>query len=204
MLIDHQNAQHPRKIVLASSSKYRLQQLSERLQIPLSALPPNIDESLEPGESAQDAAARLSAAKVEAITRELTSTEVVIGGDQTAEFNGEILHKPGTPEKAMEQLLSFSGQRLDFYSGICIADRGSRTSTTEVVKTSVVFRQLHRAQVERYIAVDQPLDCVGAFKNEGLGIALFSEITSQDPSALTGLPLMQLVSILCDYGIDVI
>lgn len=184
-------------------------QLSERFGWPMEAIAPDIDEAPLSGESIAETAARLSYLKALAVLPKVEPGSVVIAGDQTAEFDGELLHKPGSFEVAAEQLARFSGNELSFYSGVCVLRTGDTVGDdwreySRVVETRVRFKELSSAQIERYLRVDEPFDCVGAFKNEGFGIALFSSIRSDDPSALTGLPLIAMCGLLVDLRIDVL
>ncbi len=195
--------------VLASSSKYRLAQLKERFGWSMDTIAPDVDEAPFSGESIADTACRLSYLKTLAVLPKIAPGSIVIAGDQTAEFNGELLHKPGSFDIAADQLAQFSGNELRFYSGICVLRKGDAVSDdwrkhTRVVETKVRFKTLSEAQIERYLKIDEPFDCVGAFKNERLGIALFSSISSDDPSALTGLPLIAMCELLGSLGVDVL
>lgn len=190
------------QIILASSSSYRKKQL-EQLGLAFCVQAPNCDESPLIGESAQHLAQRLSREKAHSLAHDYPQ-HIIIGGDQTAECRGEILGKPITEEKAIEQLHACNGKLVTFYSGVAILDSHSGELIEETVATHVHFRQLTHAQIEYYVKVDQPIYCAGSFKCESLGIALFSKIESDDPSALIGLPLIKLSEMLGVMGVDVL
>lgn len=192
------------RLILASSSPYRRQQLAERLALPLCAISPDIDEAPLAGETPRATALRLSRDKARAVLGKADAGDIVIAGDQTAEWQGELLSKPGSPEKTIQQLRAFSGHTLQFFSGLCVIQAGIEEPRTAVVETEVKFRVLSEEEIARYVERDQPWDCVGAFKNEGLGIALFEWIRSDDPSALTGLPLIQLCERLRKLGVAIL
>ncbi|WNO10920.1 nucleoside triphosphate pyrophosphatase [Teredinibacter sp. KSP-S5-2] len=188
------------KLILASSSPYRAAQLNQ-LQLRFQCLSPDIDEQPTPGETAETIAHRLSIEKAKAVAKHAPEA-VVIGSDQTAELDNAILGKPGSPQKAIRQLQACSGKTVTFYTGIALYQEATDTLYSKVVSTHVKFRTLTSQQINNYIREEQPLDCAGSFKCEGLGIALFEEISSSDPSALIGLPLIALTSALNSFGID--
>ncbi len=192
--------------VLASSSPYRKAQLVERFGFDLECLSPNIDESPLNGETPKATALRLSKTKALSIQKRLPrdTSAIIIAGDQTAAFQGLLLQKPGNHETAANQLRMFSGQDLTFYSGVCLLDSDMNKAQVSCIETRVQMRTLSNEQIESYLRRDTPYDCVGAFKNETVGIALFESIESLDPSALTGLPLITLNSMLLNAGIDVL
>lgn len=197
-------AQKTSNIVLASSSRYRKDQLQSRLGLNLQTRVPDIDETPEPDEAPSATAFRLSRAKALAVSPLCSSGDIVIAGDQTASFNGKLLHKPREHQEAVRQLTAFSGNTVQFYSGVCVMEAVSGRERTEVVETYVKFRHLSAQQIEHYLRLDEPYDCVGAFKNEARGIALFEMIESLDPSALTGLPLIKTTALLAEFGVDVL
>lgn len=190
------------QLILASSSRYRAA-LLERLGLPFRALAPEVDETPLAGESPRELVARLAASKAEAGARAV-SDALVIGSDQVAELDGRILGKPGTVERAQAQLAALSGREVVFHTGLCLFDTrdGSRQQT--VVDTPVRFRALTDAQIRDYVARERPLDCAGAFKSEGLGIALFERLGGVDPNALVGLPLIELCTMLQRAGLPVL
>lgn len=196
----------PPPLILASSSRYRREQLS-RLGIPFTYTAPNIDESPDPNEPADDLVRRLARQKAAAVRSAVAKTHpnaLIIGSDQLAYIDGQILGKPGTEERAHAQLSLLSGNTVSFLTSVCLLDCRSNEAQIAVDDTRVTFRALLRAQIVAYIAKEQPLDCAGAFKSEGLGIALFESIQTSDPNALIGLPLIQLCSMLRNAGIDVL
>lgn len=196
------------KLVLASTSRYR-KALLDRLGLPFETMAPEVDESQLPGESPEALVSRLSKAKASAVATRLENA-LVIGSDQLAAVDGEVLGKPGTEENARAQLARLSGKEVTFLTGLCLAraaagDAGSEPETDfELVKTPVRFRELSPAQIADYVAREQPLDCAGAFKSEGLGIALFERLGGDDPNALIGLPLIALCSMLERAGLPVL
>lgn len=199
------------QLILASSSPYRLAQIKQQLGLEVSTLKPEIDESPLQNETPSECAARLSAKKalavrdrlaIQAIDSSAATHSIIIASDQTAEFNGMLLKKPGQHSVAFEQLLSFSGQRIVFYSGLFVWDGRTDNHQSRVISTEVKFRKITPEQIAFYLERDRPYDCLGAFKNESLGIALFESISSTDPSALTGLPLVSLCEFLANLGVD--
>lgn len=190
------------QIVLASSSSYRKKQLSQ-LGLTFRDQAPNCDESPLIGESAQHLAQRLSREKAHSLAHNYPQ-HIIIGSDQTAECSGEILGKALSEEKAIEQLQLCNGKLVTFFSGIAVLNSNSGKLLEETVATHVHFRQLTHAQIEYYVRFDNPIYCAGSFKCESLGIALFSKIESEDPSALIGLPLIKLSEMLTAVGVDVL
>ncbi len=186
-------------IVLASSSPYRAELLS-RLGVAFISDSPEIDESLIPGETAEDYVCRLARAKALTVASRHPDA-VVIGSDQCSECNGAILGKPGTKERAIAQLMDASGQRVVLSTAVAVHDPASGHLRVAHVPTEVHFRRLERSAIERYVEQEQPLDCAGAFKAEGLGITLFEKVRSDDPNALIGLPLIALTRLLGQVGI---
>ncbi len=186
---------------LASTSAYR-RVLLERLQLPFECVAPAVDEQPAAGETAEQMTVRLARLKAEAVAR-LHPGCVVIGSDQAALRGAEILGKPGTAERCHQQLLQSSGQSVAFLTAVHVIDGAHARSESHVDRTLVKFRQLSDAEIARYVAADQPLDCAGGFKAESLGIALFEQIESLDPTALTGLPLIWLCGALRRAGIPV-
>ena len=192
------------KIVLASSSPYR-RALLARLGLPFSAESPDIDESAAVGESPESLVARLAEAKAEAVAARRPGA-LVIGSDQVAALDAGgaapiILGKPGSRARAIAQLAALSGQSARLLTGLCLIDpSGGRQAETE--QTLLRLRRLARREITAYIDRERPLDCSGAFKAEGLGIALFESIDSSDPTALMGLPLIRLCRMLRRTGLD--
>ncbi len=190
------------ELVLASTSTYRAA-LLERLGLPFRTMAPDVDESPLDGESAEDLVARLSRLKAAAGARN-EKDALVIGSDQVAVLDEAILGKPGTPERAREQLALLSGRQVRFLTGLCLADARTGRAQCEVIETPVWFRTLSEAQIADYVDRERPLDCAGAFKSEGLGIALFDRLGGPDPNALVGLPLIALCGMLADAGLPVL
>lgn len=194
------------KLVLASTSRYR-KSLLDRLGLPFETIAPEVDETPQPQEPAERLVSRLSKAKALAVAERLTDA-LVIGSDQLAVIDGEILGKPGSEEKARAQLARLSGREVTFLTGLCLARAGSSpgpaSADFELIETPVRFRTLSRSQIADYVAREQPLDCAGAFKSEGLGIALFERLGGDDPNALIGLPLIALCSMLERAGLPVL
>lgn len=186
-------------ICLASGSPYRRELLS-RVLSEFTVAEPGCEESLQPGETADSAVRRLAQAKARAAS---TDAELVIGSDQLATLDAEIVGKPLDPRAAIEQLARASGRRVRFHTGLCLLDRRSDSPTVDAVVFDVVFRKLSHAEIERYVARDQPLDCAGSFKAESLGISLFERMHGEDPSALIGLPLIRLCGMLRAHGVAV-
>ncbi|MEQ8231090.1 MAG: Maf family nucleotide pyrophosphatase [Gammaproteobacteria bacterium] len=190
-----------RTLVLASSSPYR-RALLERLRLPFHAVAPDIDERPRAGETPPALVQRLARAKATALAPAWPDA-LVIGSDQVAVNAGRILGKPGDHASACAQLRAASGREVSFPTGLCVLDTATGRSRTEVVTTTVLFRPLDDATIGAYLAAEEPYDCAGSFKVEGLGIALFERVTSDDPSALTGLPLIGLTTLLAafDYAV---
>lgn len=185
------------RLVLASTSRYR-RELLERLRLPFAVARPEVDETPLPGESPAALAARLSAAKAAAVARQDPGAWV-LGSDQVAELDGVPLGKPGGRDAAIAQLASMSGRAVVFHTGVCLAREGAAPFAASDA-TRVRFRALERAGIERYVDAEQPFDCAGSFKSEGLGIALFEAIESSDPTALVGLPLIATARLLRQAG----
>ncbi len=184
-------------LILASSSPYR-KALLQQLQLSFDTASPAIDETLLAHESAEQAALRLAISKAQAIAA--TNPEsIVIGSDQLAACDGAILGKPYNHDKAIQQLTSMAGKRVTFYTGLCVLHQGQVYSLVEAFH--VHMRPLSQQAIENYLLKEQPYDCAGSFKSEGLGISLFERLEGKDPNALIGLPLISLVSILNELGV---
>lgn len=184
-------------LILASTSRYR-RELLQRLQLPFTTERPEVDETALPGESSAALATRLAAAKAREVAR-MHPAAWVIGSDQVAAFDGRALGKPGTRDAAIAQLESMSGSSVQFLTAVALC-RGGAVAGEALDVTTVVFRHLQRAEIERYVDAEQPLDCAGSFKSEGLGIALFDAIDTRDPTALVGLPLIATAGLLRNAG----
>ncbi len=187
------------KLILASSSKYR-KLLLQRYGIPFDCQSPEIDESPLPGESPAELVARLATQKAETISKE-NPQAIVIGSDQMAVFNGQIVGKPGSYDAALEQLTDFSGQLVEFLTAVSVQSHHIQFREQHTDSTRVLFRELEREEIERYLKKEKPFDCAGAFKAESLGIVLFESISSEDPTALVGLPLIRTAAMLRRAGL---
>jgi MAF protein len=191
----------PQRIVLASSSASR-KALLARLQFRFETASPDIDESRRAGETPAALAGRLAIEKAQAVAARFPDA-LVIGSDQVATLAHEVLGKPGSHERAVEQLTACSGQRVTFLNGLALLHAGSGRLQSDVVPTHVVFRTLSAAQIERYLRAERPYDSAGSFHAEALGIALFERREGEDPTALIGLPLIRLVAMLEAEGVQV-
>ncbi len=189
------------RLILASSSAYRRELLS-RLQLPFEAITPDIDESPLPGETPPATALRLAQAKAAEIARR-EGAALVIGSDQVATLDGEHIGKPGNHANALAQLKKMRGRETLFHTALCLLDsRGNEpVIQLENVQTAVRLRDLPDDELDAYLRIEQPYDCAGSAKNEGLGIVLIESLRSDDPTALTGLPLIALTSMLRKAGI---
>jgi septum formation protein len=185
-------------LVLGSTSPYR-RALLARLGIAFETARPEVDETPALGETPEALAIRLADAKARAVAQRHPDAWV-IGADQVAELGGSALGKPGSFERAADQLAAASGKRVAFHTAVCLHRRADRRSIAFHDLTVVQFRALDNAEIERYLHAEQPYDCAGSFKAEGLGIALFESIETRDPTALVGLPLIALSSALRQVG----
>ena len=190
------------KIILASSSPYR-RQLLDRLHLDYECHSPNIDESINDGEQARDYVCRLAQAKAQSIAEKYPQA-VVIGSDQCALLDDEILGKPGSHARALEQLRRAQGKTVVFHTGVCVLSLERRYCAVDDVPFEVEFRNLTDKQLKHYLEVEQPYDCAGSFKAEGYGACLFSALRGDDPNALIGLPLLRLTTMLERAGIEVV
>jgi septum formation protein len=185
-------------LILASTSPFR-RELLERLGLAFSVQAPGVDEAHLPGEPPTERALRLAAAKAEAVALRHPGA-VVIGSDQVAAAGGVILDKPGTVERAHAQLKHLSGSQARFHTACAVRWHNTGYSVNHLETVTVAVRDLTAAEIENYVAREQPLNCAGSFKSEGLGIALFARIESEDPTALVGLPLIWLAGALRQAG----
>lgn len=190
------------KLVLASSSPYR-KQLLAKLGLDFEAVSPSVDETPRLGETPVELALRLASEKAKALSKNFPE-HLIIGSDQVALLNGRQLTKPGDRDRAINQLRSAAGQTVAFHTGICVFHSGRNELKTDIEQTIVRFRALTDIQIQHYVDRDQPFDCAGGFKSEGLGIALLESIDGQDPNALVGLPLIRLVRLLEAFGVSVL
>lgn len=189
-------------IVLASSSPYR-RALLDKLGFAYRSKKPDVDETPYPNETPHELVARLAEMKARAVTSHFPDA-FIIGSDQVAVLDGEILGKPGTKARAFEQLKKASGRCVTFLTGLCLLDSATQKSTTEVVPFDVHFRKLTDGMIDRYLEREQPFNCAGSFKSEGLGIVLFERLEGDDPNTLIGLPLIRLTRLLEQAGVEVI
>ena len=192
-----QNPSAP-SIVLASASQYR-RDLLDRFLDDYQAVSPDIDESNPDGLSPKKLARRLARQKAETVSRTARNS-LIIGADQLAVLDGQVLGKPGDHQKAVEQLMAASGQTVTFRTAVCILDPLGRTRYEHVDKTTVRFRQFDRRLVETYLRHDEPYDCAGSFKIEGAGFVLFESVRTDDPTALIGLPMIWVSDVLLELG----
>ena len=188
----------PRPLLLASTSRYR-RELLGRLGLTFEVRAPTTDETVLAGEPPERMAERLSAAKAASVA---ASDAIVIGSDQTASLDGRLLRKPGRHEIALAQLEAAQGKTVVFHTGVHVLDTASGRSWSHVDRTEVRFARRERGELARYLEIEQPYDCVGSFKAEGLGVVLFESIESRDPTALIGLPLIWLAAALKCAGLD--
>ncbi len=186
--------------ILASSSPYR-RELFARLGLPFTHASPDIDETPLPDESAEQLVQRLAQAKAEKISQD-NPAAWCIGSDQVCLLNGTITGKPHTEAKAKAQLQAASGQAIEFLTGLSLVNKELGVVETRLERFWVHFRDLSDAQITAYIKKEQPLDCAGSFKSEGLGIALFDRLEGRDPNGLIGLPLILLCDMLAQQGLD--
>lgn len=191
-----------RKIVLASTSPFRRALLS-RLGIPFESTALNVDEATLPGESAAATALRLAAAKAYAV-RPRFPNALIIGSDQVAELDGQHIGKPGSHDKAVRQLQQMRSKTVVFHTALAVLESASGQLETRMVPTTVSFRPVIDAQIEAYLRREEPYDCAGSAKFEELGIALMAGMEGSDPNALIGPPLIELISLLRNQGVEVI
>ncbi|MDH4456272.1 MAG: Maf family nucleotide pyrophosphatase [Candidatus Methylopumilus sp.] len=189
-------------LILASSSPYR-QALLARLRLPFEAISPEIDESPMDGEEPQETALRLAQIKAKKIA-ESHPNALIIGCDQVATLDGIQLGKPMTHENAVKQLQYQRGRQVTFHSALCLYNSATKHMQTEVVPYDVEFRNLSDAQIENYLGIEEPYNCAGSAKSEGLGIALIASMAGSDPNALIGLPLIKLITMLQNEQVNVI
>lgn len=189
-------------LVLASTSPFRRAVL-EKLGIPFDVVSPDVDETPRPGETPAELVERLSIAKARTVARERESG-LVIGSDQVAVIDSEILGKPGSHERAVAQLRQASGRRVTFLTGLALVNAASGQVQSEVVPFHVHFRELSETMIENYLKREQPYNCAGSFKSEALGIVLFERLEGEDPNTLIGLPLIRLVRMLEKAGMPIL
>jgi septum formation protein len=192
----------PRPLVLASTSRYR-RMLLERLGCPFTVMAPGVQETALPGEAPHATAMRLAEAKARQVARGYAEA-LVLGSDQVAELDGNPVGKPLDHADAVAQLRAASGRTVVFHTGVALVDAASGRCHTRRVDVASTFRVLRDDEIERYLARERPYDCAGSVKSEGFGIALFERIASDDPTALIGLPLIAVVSLLREEAFDVL
>lgn len=201
-------------LLLASTSVYR-RELLGRLGLPFQALAPHTDETPLPNETPPELALRLARAKAHAVAQAWqtqprppeavgAADPIVIGSDQVADLDGEPLGKPGTHERAVAQLRAMRGRTVHFHTAVCVLRPGTGFDACELDSVSVTFRELGDDAIETYLRLEQPYDCAGSAKCEGLGISLLSRIASNDPTSLIGLPLILTTHLLREAGLDVL
>lgn len=190
-------------LVLASSSPYR-RELMQRLQLPFTTASPDVDETPALNESAEALASRLAEAKALTLAHRF-SHHLIVGCDQVAQGpDGTLLGKPGNRENARQQLHQFSGRSVRFFTGLCLHHSGIRETRHHLETYQVHFRDLNARNIEYYLDLEQPFDCAGSFRMEGLGIALFDRLEGRDPNTLIGLPLIALIDALAAFGVHVL
>ena len=194
-------APEPSRLILASTSIYR-RELLARLHLPFDVCAPEVDEAALPDERPMDTAKRLALAKARAVASR-SQDAIVIGSDQVADLDGHALGKPGTREGAVEQLRRMSGHMVVFHTAVAVLCLRTGFCATDIASVSVRFRDLDASAIDDYLALEQPFDCAGSAKAEGLGISLLEAIESDDPTALIGLPLIRTGRMLRAAGLAV-
>lgn len=189
----------PRPVILGSSSPYR-RELLGRLRLPFQTVAPQVDEQALPGETPAMLAQRLAHAKAEAVAQQHPDA-IVIGSDQVADLDGVALGKPGTHVRAAAQLRAMRGRTVRFFTAVAVVCHATGYAGHDLAVVKVRFRDLSDTEIERYLLAEQPYDCAGSAKSEGLGIALLDAIVSDDPTALVGLPLIRTARLLRAAGV---
>jgi len=189
-------------LILASTSPFR-KTLLEKLNLPFECAKPNVDETALPNETAIELVERLAVEKAKAVAIDFPNA-LIIGSDQVALSEGNILGKPHNFENGLKQLTSFSGKTVEFHTGLCVFDSSTGNSISLVELFTVHFNTLSPQEITAYLNAEQPYNCAGSFKSEGLGICLFEKLVGDDPNTLIGLPLIRLVSMLKEQGLDVL
>ena len=175
----------------------------DKLQVPFEVEAPKVDEQRHANESPEQLVARLAEAKAAAVAQQHRGA-LVIGSDQVAVIDGEILGKPGTHDQAVAQLSRASGKQVTFFTGLCLVNTDTGKRQTEVLPFNVAFRKLSESQIENYLRKEKPYNSAGSFESEGLGIALFERLEGDDPNTLIGLPLIRLTRMLEREGFNVL
>jgi len=194
------------KLVLASTSPFR-KELLQRLQVEFTCISPEIDETPASDENVEEMVIRLSELKARAVAKRLPSDPegaLIIGSDQSAVLNGHPLAKPGNFDNAFKQLKAASGQSIEFKTGLCLLNTITEKTQLACVTYTVVFKELSDLTIKQYLVKEEPYNCVGSFKSEGLGIVLFEKFEGDDPSSLIGLPLIKLTEFLEQEGFEVL
>lgn len=189
-------------LVLGSTSPFR-KSILEKLNLPFECAKPNIDETALAGETPQALVERLAIEKAKAVANEF-SNALIIGSDQVAVCDGEILGKPHNFDNGVMQLTKFSNKAVTFYTGLCVFDSANNTVKSLVEPFVVHFNELSSSDIASYLKAEQPYNCAGSFKSEGLGICLFKKLEGDDPNTLIGLPLIKLVALLKQHNLDVL
>jgi septum formation protein len=191
-----------RPLVLGSTSRYR-RELLERLRVPFEVASPDVDETPRPGEAPRELALRLALAKARAVAAQHPRA-VVIGSDQVADLDGQPLGKPGNHERAVAQLQSMRGRTVVFQTAVAVVCQETGFEQVDLAPVRVRFHALSDAEIEAYLRAEQPYDCAGAAKSEGLGIALLDAIDNDDPTALVGLPLIRTCRMIRAAGVKLL
>lgn len=191
-----------RPLVLGSTSRYR-RELLERLRVPFEVASPAVDETPQPGEAPRELALRLALAKARAVAAQHPQA-VVIGSDQVADLDGQPLGKPGTHERAVAQLQRMRGRTVVFQTAVAVVCQETGFEQVELAPVRARFHALSDAEIEAYLRAEQPYDCAGAAKSEGLGIALLDAIDNDDPTALVGLPLIRTCRMIRAAGVKLL
>lgn len=189
-----------KRLILSSTSPVR-NTLLQRLQLPFETAAPNVDETPFPEETASKLVMRLAEAKARAVAAQFPDS-LIIGSDEVGDLNGHIITKPGSHENAVLQLQALSGQCVRFVTGLCLLNTKTQQVQVDIEPFDVVFRELDSNDIEAYLALDQPYQCAGSLKAEGLGIVLLQQLKGADPAALLGLPLIKLVDMLKQEGVN--
>ncbi len=189
-------------LILASSSPFRKELLS-RLHLPFDTISPDIDETQKVAENPEQYVSRLAEEKAFEVARHHKDS-IIIGSDQCAYLNGQILGKPGSHENAVKQLQQARGQEVVFYTGLSVMQLSSGFSQVDCIQYRVGFRELTDRQIEHYLITEKPYNCAGSFKSEAYGISLFSYMSGDDPTSIIGLPLIRLIAMLEAAGIEVV
>jgi len=189
-------------LVLGSTSPFR-KSILEKLNLPFKCAKPNVDESALINETPQALVERLAIEKAKAVIPQFPDA-LIIGSDQVAVCDGEILGKPHNFDNGVKQLTKFSNKSVIFYTGLCVYDSGNNKALSLVEPYIVHFNKLSQGEIEKYLHAEEPYNCAGSFKSEGLGICLFKKLEGDDPNTLIGLPLIKLVGLLKEHGLDVL